>query len=69
MLQFFYYRCLLFQVENLNIATNLKTYCFYVMFITCKCTPLCKKLDCDTKDEPPYLATTLYNPNTMKKHK
>jgi hypothetical protein len=28
------------------------------MLITCKCTPLCKKLDCDTKSEPFYLATT-----------
>jgi hypothetical protein len=28
------------------------------MLITCKCTPLCKKLDCDAKIEPPYLATT-----------
>jgi hypothetical protein len=30
------------------------------MLITCKCTPLCKKLDCDTKNEPPYFATTLH---------
>jgi hypothetical protein len=28
------------------------------MLITCKCTPLYKKLDCDAKCEPPYLATT-----------
>jgi len=27
------------------------------MFIACKCTPLCKKLDCDAKNQPPYLAT------------
>ncbi len=64
-----FYRHLLFQVENLNIATNLKKYYFYVMFITCKCTQLCKKLYCDTKDEPPYLVTTLYNPKRVKKHK
>ncbi len=28
------------------------------MLITCKCTSLCKKLDCDVKSEPPYLVTT-----------
>jgi hypothetical protein len=28
------------------------------MLMACKCTPLCKKLDCDAKIEPPYLATT-----------
>jgi len=28
------------------------------MLIACKCMPLCKKLDCDAKNEPPYLATT-----------
>ncbi len=26
--------------------------------MACKCTPLCKKLNCDAKNEPPYLATT-----------
>ncbi len=57
MLQFFY-TCLLFQVDNLNLATNLKNYCFCAMFITCKCMPLCKKLDCDVKNEPPYFPTT-----------
>ncbi len=30
----------LLQVENLNLATNLKNYYFYVMLIACKCTPL-----------------------------
>ncbi len=54
-----FYRCL-FQVENLNLATNLETNCFYAMLITCKCIPFYKKLDCNTKSEPPYLATTLY---------
>ncbi len=54
----FFYRCLFFQVENLNLGTNLKNYCFYAMLIACKCTPLCKKLDCDIKSEPPYFATT-----------
>jgi hypothetical protein len=28
------------------------------MLITCKHMPLCKKLDCGTKSEPPYLVTT-----------
>ncbi len=28
------------------------------MLIACKCMPLCQKLDCDIKSEPPYLATT-----------
>jgi hypothetical protein len=28
------------------------------MLIACKCMPLFKKLDCDAKNEPPYLATT-----------
>ncbi len=36
----------------------MENYCFCAMFITCKCTPFCKKLDCDAKNEPPYLATT-----------
>ncbi len=31
------------------------------MLITCKCTPLCKKLDCNTKNEPPYFVTTLHS--------
>ncbi len=51
-------RCLFLQVENLNLGRNLENYCFYAMLITYKCTPFCKKLDCDTKSEPPYLATT-----------
>jgi hypothetical protein len=25
------------------------------MLITCKCTPLYKKMDCDAKNEPPTL--------------
>jgi hypothetical protein len=54
----FFYTCLPFQVDNLNLATNLENYCFYAMFIACKCMPLCKKLNCDAKNEPPYLATT-----------
>jgi hypothetical protein len=60
-----FYRCLLFQVENLNLATNLENYCFYVMLIACKCTTLCKKKNCDTKSEPPYPATTLNNGLTL----
>jgi hypothetical protein len=28
------------------------------MLIACKCMPLCNKLDCEAKFEPPYLATT-----------
>jgi hypothetical protein len=31
------------------------------MLIACKCTPLCKKLDCDAKSEPLYLTTTFGN--------
>jgi hypothetical protein len=42
-------RCLFLQVENLNLTINLKNYCFYAMLITCKCMPLYKKLDYDTK--------------------
>ncbi len=57
MLQFFY-RYFLLQVNNLNLATNLENNCFYAMVITCKCTPLYKKLDCDTKNKPPCFATT-----------
>ncbi len=57
MLQFFY-RCLILQVENLNLATNLENYCFYAMLVTCKCTTLCKKMNCDAKSESPYLTTT-----------
>ncbi len=56
MLQMFF-RCLLFQGGNLNLATNSDNYYFYDMLIACKCTPLCKKLGYDTKNEPPYLAT------------
>ncbi len=52
--------CLL-HVENLNLATNLENYCYYAMLIACKCMPLYKKLDCDTKNEPPYLATNNLN--------
>jgi hypothetical protein len=49
------------QVENLNLATNLENYYFYAMLIACKCTTFCKKMDCDTKSEAPYLATTFNN--------
>jgi hypothetical protein len=55
----FFYKCLLLQVENINLVKNLKIYYFHAILIACKCTPLCKKLDCDAKSEPPYLATTL----------
>jgi tryptophan-rich sensory protein len=55
----FFYKYFFHQVDNLNLATNLKIHCFYVMLITCKCTSLCKKLDYDVKREPCYLATTL----------
>ncbi len=58
MLQFIFFKILLLQVENLNLATNLENYCFYAMLIACKCMALCKKLNCDTKSEPPYFATT-----------
>jgi hypothetical protein len=51
------YGCFL-QVKNLNLKKKLENYCFYAMLITCKCMPFYKKLDCDTKNEPPYLATT-----------
>ncbi len=37
---------------------NLENYCFYAMLIACKCMPFYKKLNCDTKNEPPYLAIT-----------
>ncbi len=57
MLQFFL-RCCLLQGGNLNLTTNLENYCFYDMLIAYKCTPLCKKLGYDTKNEPPYFATT-----------
>ncbi len=53
----FFYRCLLLQVDNLNLAKILENH-YYDMVITCKCMPLFKKLDCDAKSEPPYLATT-----------
>ncbi len=53
----YFYRCLL-RVENLNLATNLENYYLYAILITCKCMPLCKKLDYDTKNEPPYFATS-----------
>ncbi len=65
MLQFFY-RCLLLQDDNLNLATNLKKYCFCAMLIACKCTPLYKKLDYDAKNEPPYLVTTLKLINSLQ---
>jgi hypothetical protein len=45
-------RCLFLQVGNLNLGTNLENYYFYIMLIACKCTPLCKKLDCDAKSDP-----------------
>ncbi len=48
----------LLQVDNLNLATNLENYCFKTLLIACKCTPLCKKLDCNVKNEPPYFAAT-----------
>jgi hypothetical protein len=53
-----FYRCFFFQVDNLYLATNLENDCFYSMLRACKYMPLCKKLDCDAKSEPPYLATT-----------
>jgi hypothetical protein len=62
---FFFNRCLFLQVDNLNLATNLENYCFYAMLIASKCTPLCKKLDCDVKSEPHYLATTQYQMNLI----
>jgi hypothetical protein len=49
----FFYRCFFL------LATNLKSDCFYTMLIARKCMPLYKKLDCDTKSEPPYFATNL----------
>jgi hypothetical protein len=55
---FLYKFLLLLQVENLNLTTILENYFFNSMLIACKCTPLCKKLDCDAKNEPTYLATT-----------
>jgi hypothetical protein len=58
LLQKKFYRCFLLQVKNINLATNLGNYYFYVMLIASKCMPLCKKLDYDAKSEPPYLATT-----------
>jgi hypothetical protein len=61
----FFYRCLLLQVDNLNLGTNLENYGYYAMIIACKCTPLCKKLDCDAKNEPPYLTTTPLSPSTF----
>ncbi len=53
----FFYKCLL-QVDNLNLVTNLKNYCFYAMLIACKCMRFYKKMDCEAKSESPYLATT-----------
>jgi hypothetical protein len=35
----FFFRCLLFQVENLTLTTNLENYYFNAMLITYKCTP------------------------------
>jgi hypothetical protein len=55
---FYIYRCILLQVQNLNLVTNFDFF-FNAMLITYKCTSLCKELDCDVKSEPPYLATTL----------
>jgi len=57
----FFYKCFLLQVENLNLATNLKFYYYYAMLITWKCMPLYKKLDYNTKNEPPYFATKYQN--------
>jgi len=54
----FFYKNIFLQVDNLNLVTNLKKYCFYAMLIACKCTPSCKKLDCNAKSEPPYFVTT-----------
>jgi hypothetical protein len=31
---------------------------FNAMLIACKCTPLCKKLDYNVKNEPPYFVAT-----------
>ncbi len=64
----FFNRCPLLQVENLNLAINLENYCFNAMLITCKCTPLCKKLDCDAKNEPPYLATARDSKSTFSNY-
>jgi hypothetical protein len=61
-------KCLILQIDNQNLATNLKFYYFNVMLIACKCTPLCKKLDYDTKNEPPYLATTQPIKQTFIRH-
>ncbi len=47
MLQFFF-KCLLFQAENLNLASNLENY-FYAMLTACKFMPFYKKLDFDKK--------------------
>ncbi len=55
----FFHRCLIVQVGNLNLDTNLENISFYAMLITCKCTPLGKKLDYNTNNDPPYLAITL----------
>jgi hypothetical protein len=55
----FFYRCFLLQVEVLKSSQKVRNYCFNAMLITCKCMPFCKKLDYNTKNEPPYLATTL----------
>jgi hypothetical protein len=38
------------------------------MLIACKCTPLCKKLNCKAKNEPTYLATTLLGLAIKKTH-
>ncbi len=40
----FFNRCIFLQFNNLNLVTNLKIYCFYVILIACKCTPLYKKI-------------------------
>jgi hypothetical protein len=53
-----FYICFFLQVDNLNLVTILENYYFYAMLTTCKCMPICKKMDCDAKSEPPYLATT-----------
>jgi len=52
-------KCIFLQVNNLYLATNLENYYFYAMLVSCKCMPLCKNMDYDIKNEPPYIATTL----------
>jgi hypothetical protein len=58
MLQYLFTNVFFLQVEYLNLAIYLEKYYFNAMFIACKCMQFYKKLDCDTKSEPPYFATT-----------